>query len=194
MLTPTHVAGSYIACVAWLTFLRRRAKGNIADTSRLLVLGAISGLIPDLDIIYLYWTRGSQVFGDQVGAHHAFITHTPFFYVVVAMTLVAIPWHSSVGKRFVVATVVLVGAISHLILDCVTIGWGVMWLYPISNQLFGWNIVTKLHRYHWGDAWLAHYLSSPFIGAELSLIAVAMLLLRQQSKRGHRDRLAMGRY
>jgi len=169
MLTPTHLAAGYLLGER-LASAAARSEHNDVLGRRVLLFTMLFAIAPDLDLLWFGVQHHWTITGDSAGAHHAYLTHVPLIYILGAAFL----WlGASKFYRWLIAAS-LVGAISHMLLDSILIGWGIPWLYPFSNRLIGWNIVTRLYRSEWGDHWLSHYLVSPFILVEYAFIAVAL--------------------
>lgn len=95
-----------------------------------LAFGAVAllSLLPDIDglaaLLTGMWHPRSQML-----RHHAFPTHTPLYYLILA----GIAW-VIVGQMM--ALLVLVMALLHLLSDSWGTDDGIMWLWPLSSQRF----------------------------------------------------------
>jgi membrane-bound metal-dependent hydrolase YbcI (DUF457 family) len=167
MLFPTHVAASYLTTRAYVRRVVKSASWS------LLAIGIFAGVVPDVDAVWFYAKYGRAATGDLAGAHRLSIMHTPFLCVIVVALILAIPHKASWSSRVHLAACSAIGFFTHLVLDSLTIGWGIMWLYPFSTRMYGWNIVTRLYRRKWGDRWFIEYLHSPFILIELTIVVLA---------------------
>lgn len=172
MLLPTHIAAGFLLG-DFLAGAASRSGQSATIAKRTLLTTIVFSVLPDLDIVWFTLRHHSVPWGDAAGAHHRYITHLPIFYLGLALVAFIVsrrfpavsPWLITAG---------LVGSLGHLILDSFLIGWGIMWLYPFSHELVGWNVVTYKYRSAWGDQWLLHYLRSPYSLVEYGLIAVAI--------------------
>jgi membrane-bound metal-dependent hydrolase YbcI (DUF457 family) len=188
VLLPTHLAIGYLVgdtladCA-----LKRNLNPKIAG--RIVITTMLFAVLADIDIVWWLIKKGSSGLGDSVGGHHAYITHVPFFYLLAALLAYSFMRYRSSGKWLVTAG--LLGAMSHFVLDSFLIGWGIMWLYPFSSKLIGWNIVTYRYRSEWGDEWLRHYLVHPFALIEYGFILLA--LVRAKWNR-HADGTGLAKY
>lgn len=93
-----------------------------------MILGYIGGIFPDIDLFYFYLIDASS-------SHRGFITHTPFFYLVVCGALIALSLVLKKRVWAIGAGVFMLGALSHLFTDMVVAQ--IIWLYPFSDRFFG---------------------------------------------------------
>jgi hypothetical protein len=92
-----------------------------------LVIGAV---LPDFDCIFNRM-------------HRTQITHAPLFWFL-SLTPLALIWQQFLFLE--------IGVFVHLILD--TLDWGVMWLHPFNNNLYGG--VLKKYRSNFSHHYLLH--------------------------------------
>lgn len=177
MLLPTHIAGAYLTSEACVYFAFRSKRVPRSDLRGPLFFGIIAGILPDLDLLPAVLQAGSAVIGDQAGAHRATVLHTLVFAGAVGL----LPFTLPLRHRVVWAAAGWIGVTTHLILDSLTIGWGVMWLYPFSSEFYGINVATRWYRAAWGDQWLANYLAHPLFLTEATIIIVAIAVVWRKS-------------
>lgn len=94
---------------------------------RLLWIGFLGGIIPDLDLFYYYLIDASE-------SHRTFITHTPLPYLV--LLVIALVWWSMRRHRWAAYGIVFaIGALSHIGADM--LASEVRLLYPFTNIYIG---------------------------------------------------------
>jgi membrane-bound metal-dependent hydrolase YbcI (DUF457 family) len=69
----------------------------------------------------------------------------------------------------------------HLVLDSITIGPGVMWLYPFSETFYGLNLANNRYGRDWGDQWLVRYITHPLFLTEVALLGAATFVARRRA-------------
>lgn len=180
MLAPTHLVIGFTVGDLLAGQIRRELQDHRL-ARKVLIITTFFSIVPDVDILWMIIRNGISVFGDAIGMHHFYPTHIPAFYLGVAAIFTALTSRISPSYRWLILAA-LIGAISHFVLDSFLIGWGVMWLYPFSRKLIGWNIVTWRYQAEWGDHWLAHYLVSPFALIEYGLIVVGLVWAKLRSE------------
>lgn len=132
-----------------------------------LVAALVGAVWPDLDLIWFY------LIDDRAVHHHRYWVHAPGFALAVSALLV-------LAGRTVDATPVALGFsagwLLHILLDA-PVG-GIMWLWPMSEQLY-YLVEVPATQAHWLLSFIIHW---SFL-AELTVWAVAAtLLLRRVSR------------
>jgi len=138
-------------------------------------VGAAIGLsvLPDLDII---WIRARRRRGGGRLNHHEYFSHTPAFFLVLALTLAH--WLSwQVVLLFAVVT------LGHLMLDSWATDDGIMWLYPFcrkqyallprpihGDELYG----RAFYKYYYG---LRHFLVAELVLTLGGLVVVGITFM-----------------
>ena len=104
-------------------------------TAFFILAGIGFALLPDLDFLYALVRYGPS-------DHHAMIRHRdylhyPVFYLA-AGALIALTAGPARGALFLIAT------FAHLLHDSIGLGWGVAWLWPLSDKhyTFFWRYVV----------------------------------------------------
>ena len=170
MLLPGHVGGSYLVAAAC----------DRARTTAFTLFTLTAGLISDLDIFPVLMRAGWQTYGEgTAGEHRASILHTPVFALAVGLATLAIRRRD----RWRWATAGFAAVIVHLMLDSLTIGPGVMWLYPWTSSLYGINLANNWFGRDWGDAWMLRYIQHPLFTIEAVLLAAAAFIALRQRDR-----------
>jgi hypothetical protein len=177
MLLPGHVGASYLVTVGCAE-LFRRSSGPLSEKllRRLTLFGLCGGLISDVDVVPLIVRSGWDALGGGAGEHRQTILHTPWFALLGVLAL-SLP----VEQRQLWATVGVAVVLTHLILDSLVIGPGIMWLYPFSDQFYGINIVARWSGVAWGDRWLMGYIGHPLFLLEIALMAAALIVHRRRT-------------
>jgi len=132
----THILFSLIAVDLYRDYVTKHKKYFTLHT---VFLAGLAGLLPDIDIP-LNWLL--SFFGSSIG--HGTLTHTPFFGLIFL-----IPGFILLRKNHKVATyffVICFGVLVHITLDLVFTGggYGIMFLYPLSTQIFQFELYRNL--------------------------------------------------
>jgi len=127
---------------------------------RLLLIGSLSSIVPDLDMAYFYFIdQGKHL-------HHNYWTHLPVFWTglaVLVLTIVIARGHCALLPY---GLTILIGILSHLLLDTIT--GGIRWFYPYSNRYFFLFQVPPIHKW-----WVLNFVLHWTFIIELVLTAVA---------------------
>lgn len=115
-----HLPAGYIA-----TRLVLRAR-PLSDTTtrRLLALGLVASVLPDLDLVYFYLIDNRQTL------HHHYWPHLPAFWAAIAAPTLALAAVSRRPAALLAWLVFHANVFLHLVLD--TVVGHVLWLYPFS--------------------------------------------------------------
>ena len=123
-MTPGgHVGASVVA-----TYVITNYVFKTEATPVVLGLSALVGLLPDVDGIVAMMAKRERPMQQKV-QHHRYVTHTPLFYLLIALLLSLV-----VQREMAILFGVLVFA--HLILDSWATDDGIMWLWPLSRRQF----------------------------------------------------------
>jgi membrane-bound metal-dependent hydrolase YbcI (DUF457 family) len=176
MLLPGHVGASYLVAAACSGMFRRHGERRRPVTTALALVALGAGLVSDLDILPVMLRVGWDPLGRVASEHRASILHTPLFAVAVGIATLALP----LRDRWAWATVGCAAVLTHLLLDSLTIGPGVMWLYPWSDTFYGINLANRRYGTDWGDQWLRRYLVHPLFLIEVAILAAAAIVARRR--------------
>jgi membrane-bound metal-dependent hydrolase YbcI (DUF457 family) len=143
-----HAAAGYLFSLIYLFF----ASGlNSPETNLLLLLGALFGILPDIDVFFFFMKQKSFAVGTEKNTHRHYITHAPLFWIIISI-LIYIIAQNAVTEH--IAVILLLGTLSHFLMD--SIEFGVMWLWPYSRKRFSLISVnnkerryTKAIGYYW---------------------------------------------
>ena len=139
MVFPGHIGGGYIVARGVLHFLHPDISSF--QINELLVLGALAGDFPDIDVAIFYIQRfvgpkknRAHSHAQEKEGHRDYVTHTPLFWLCVAGGVMLIGLIA--GSTFIEmgGLMILGGAWTHLLLD--SIEYGVKWLWPLSQKRF----------------------------------------------------------
>ena len=123
MTTFSHVGGGIAVAAAVQHFVF-----NQEITPSTLLVGALLGLLPDLDAIFALvlgkWSPGAEML-----SHHRYITHTPLFYLFLS----AVFW---IVLDWTWAILFLMVAWTHLLMDSWSTDDGIMWLWPVNTKQY----------------------------------------------------------
>jgi hypothetical protein len=126
-----HIGGS----LAITVIVQQFAYGHKV-TPKVLGLGVLMGLIPDLDALLALVIGRWQPSNTQL-LHHQYLTHTPLFYLLLALGLWTV-------TSFEFAVLFAALTLGHLFLDTWGTDDGIMWLWPASKRQIG-VLATHLH-------------------------------------------------
>jgi len=177
MLLPGHLGASYLAAAACAGLFRRRGEGTRISARTFALVALLAGLACDLDTLPPLLRLGWGSVGRVASEHRASILHTPLFAFAAGVVTLALP----IRDRWFWATVVCAAVFSHLLADSLTIGPGVMWLYPWTDTFYGINLANTRYGTDWGDQWLWRYLAHPLFLIEVALLAAAVVVARRRN-------------
>lgn len=141
------------------------------SSRRAVMAAALAGSVfPDVDLIRCYFVDRGHV------AHHAYWTHLPFAWLVIA--LATVPLLTLLGAKRARATAVafLAGVLSHLVLDSVAAG--IEWLYPFDTRFYGLFHVPDTHAW-WPMNFFLHW---TFL-FEISIVVFAVATYLHRARR-----------
>ena len=122
-------------------------------------MAAIAGAsFPDLDLIWFY------LIDDRQFHHHHYWVHAPAFALLVSAALLLL------SRVHPVALAFAAGWMVHILLDA-PVG-GIMWLWPVSDELFVLYEVPATQT-HWLLSFVLHWSFLP----ELAIWGAAIALL-----------------
>ena len=167
MLLPGHIGASCLAGAACAGMFRRRREGIRTSATTLALIALLAGLVCDVDTLPPLLRLGWGSVGRVASEHRASILHTPLFAFAAGIVTLALPLRE---RRFW-AAVVCAAVFAHLLADSLTIGPGIMWLYPWTDTFYGINLANNRYGADWGDQWLWRYISHPLFLIEVALLA-----------------------
>ena len=154
MLTA-HLPSGYVA---------GRLAGKVSRPIPLAMpVALVASVLPDLDMIWFHLIDRGAVH------HHRYWVHIPAFWAAVAALTLPILW-----RRRWRATALLFFAVIFLHLALDTIGGGILWAAPFSDQLYSLLIVPPDHG-HWIASFLLHW----SFALELAIWVWAFVLWRR---------------
>ena len=133
----THVLASIILVDLYRDYFAKHKKYFTLHT---IFIAGFAGLLPDIDIP-LNWFL--NIFGLSI-VHRTF-THTLFFALIFLIPAFIL-WHKKKHKEAMYFFVVCFGILLHIFLDFLFTGdgFGIMFLYPFSAQMFDLNLLPRL--------------------------------------------------
>jgi hypothetical protein len=170
-----HLAGGYLVTRGLLEYLQVEP----ADRRKLLVIGSLAGLLPDMDaLLYLAYSRDLQ-FGDEFD-HHRWVSHT--FPLYWGPGLLAYLYGRAKNRPWLshLALITTTGATVHLLQDTIGSGTGLMWAWPFSRRMGG---ICTLHV-KGGQAWLEAYRRHPIAWVERGIIVLGVVTFLASLIRG----------
>ena len=161
----------------WLlssSMLDRTPSGDDRTRRRLLALGLVASVLPDIDLLWFY------LVSDRREVHHAYWPHLPVAWVtlgiVAALALL-------VGRASRVAWLALgtmmANVALHLVLD--SVAGGVRWGWPWSDHELRLATVTARYR-----PWWVNFLVHWTFALELALVAAAAWQLGRRRRASRR--------
>lgn len=102
-------------------------------TPLLIGLGIAFALLPDIDGVYSFLRNGHK--NHKAIARHRDLIHYPLIYLP-AGALAALPFGPEWSVLFLIAS------LGHFLHDSIGIGWGIPWLWPLTNKNYAF-----LYRY-----------------------------------------------
>lgn len=155
-------------------------------------VGVLFALLPDVDFIYTTLTNGWRDY--RAVARHRDLIHYPTIYLPIGAIVL-----SQLGGDWVL--LFLLTSLGHFIHDSIGIGWGIPWLWPISNYnysffykyspryhhehprrlIYGWprermdELISRYGDRHW--FWNIYCRPHPFFIVELAFFVAAVVTL-----------------
>jgi inner membrane protein len=150
-------------CLA-TTLLLDRAHAPAAARRRLLIVGLIASVLPDLDLLWFYTV------GQRRQVHHAYLPHLPLacaaFFAAAALLL----WIARARRETWLGwAVAAINVFLHLVLD--TTAGGIRWLWPSSNAEVALGHVQGRH-----DPWVLNFVLHWTFALEILLVVAALVL------------------
>jgi hypothetical protein len=139
-------------------------------TPSTILVGAILGILPDLDSIIAFmfgkWSPGAQML-----SHHKYFSHTPLFFVLVSGVI----WLTT---NWNLAFLFFAVTMTHLLMDSWSTDDGVMWLWPISTTQYGIFKIDLHAGSVYGVQFYASYVKNPrMILPELIIISAGAFVI-----------------
>ena len=130
-----HIPAGFL----WTRLLRKSSKtvANSGTTTRVLLIGMFSGIIPDLDLLYFY------LIDHRMTAHHNYWTHVPLIWMVIFSAWLVAAYLSRKPVFIGVGLVMGSNILMHMVLD--TVAGGIRWFYPFSETDFVMANVPAVH-------------------------------------------------
>jgi inner membrane protein len=120
-----HIPAGYLVSYSIIQ-LRKDPNLSAHNTNKLLFIGLIAAVFPDIDLFYFYFIDNRQ------HLHHSYWTHIPFYWVIMGSLLLSIEYWLKNKKMIVVNYLISINLLVHFFLD--TIVGKIKWLYPFSNE------------------------------------------------------------
>jgi inner membrane protein len=158
-----HLPAGYLATRA----LRRGLTG--LSHGRLLAVGLVCSVLPDLDLAWFY------LVDDRQTEHHEYVTHWPLFWAGAAALLWVVPWGQRRPAAHAAICVGLTCLLLHMVLD--SFAASIFWLAPFSDAHL--NAVVVPARFDW---WVWNFVLHWTFAIEIAicLAAVAVALHRRR--------------
>lgn len=129
---------------------------------RLLALGMIAGVLPDLDLLWFYFVS------DRRQVHHAYLPHLPLTWIALFAAAALVLWIRRASRTAWLAMLIFsANILLHQVLD--TTAGGIRWLWPFSNAEFAMSHVRA--RY---DPWYLNFVLHWTFILEVAILAAAI--------------------
>lgn len=131
MMSATHMMGAIVAAASYMLIVSPDIS-SVPVVATAIGIGAIGGLIPDIDHPSSKISRSLRPVNALVSllfSHRGFF-HTPVLYALLAALWV---WKCPAPQCMVLAVCLFAGIFSHILLDCLNPG-GVPLFFPISSK------------------------------------------------------------
>ena len=135
-----------------------------ADARRLMAVGLVGSILPDIDLFYFYLADGRQTL------HHDYWTHIPAFWPAAMLAAAGLMWLARVTIPWREFLVLLAGIFLHLVLD--TPAGGIAWGWPVSQHRF--LLLEIPARFDW---WVWNFILHWTFLAELAIVGRAAVEL-----------------
>lgn len=137
MLPPGHIAAGYLAGYTFLKIVDPSISAQ--QQAMLLIAGATSGFIPDLDFFYAFFKVKSFTIQNNKVNHRYFVSHTPVVWFVPSVLIIAL----APGVFYkLLGAMLWIGSWSHFLLDSLG-GEGIKWLWPLKKQNYSLKNTIK---------------------------------------------------
>ena len=129
-----------------MTAMLIKLKPQAVSWQRWYLMGAVMGLLPDLDMLWFYFVDHRQYH------HHEYVPHWPIVWL--SISVLALVWYWIEQSKAAVCAVLLgLTGISHMVLDSVVgdIGWLKPWhdglyaMFAVSNRYSPWQLNFIIH-------------------------------------------------
>ncbi len=138
-LAVTHIIGTIFI----LDMFRHYVFGKKSFPRRLVIIGGLAGLAPDVDVV-LGWIVG-YVKETTVSLHGLF-THS-LIWVAFFLAVGGILYFYNKKQWATVAYVIAAGWFLHILLDCAFNGYSTfLWPFPIDTKLFCPGTLANIYR------------------------------------------------
>jgi hypothetical protein len=162
-----HLPASYLVSAPLLDRLRLSA----GQRRRLLRLGLMAGLLPDLDLLWFYLVDHRR------HVHHTYLPHLPAAWAVALLAAaLVLGWLRAARAAWAALLMISLNVFLHLALD--TAAGGIRWLWPLSDRELVMSTVRP--RFH---PWYMNFVLHWTFALELALSVAALVLwLRRRAE------------
>lgn len=128
---------------------------------RLLALGMVASVLPDLDLLWFYFVDHRR----QV--HHAYLPHLPLAWLAgLAAAALALRMRGAGRTQWLAWAVFGANVLLHQVLD--TAAGGIRWLWPFSRAEFAMSHVPARH-----EPWYLNFILHWTFALEVLILGVA---------------------
>ena len=159
MMITAHGAAAVLSAVGYAKIKNKEILDSFENSRNMFWLG----ILPDIPLSILVLSGN---FDPSIHYHHTWITHTPFFWLIISLLTMKI-----ISRKTGIA--LLSATWLHLAMDWYGGADGIPFLYPFTNKQFG----AWLHGVN-GAGGMPIYFSNPFLVVlEVSVQGTFLLLL-----------------
>jgi inner membrane protein len=135
---------------------------------RLLALGMIASVLPDLDLLWFY------LVSDRRQVHHAYLPHLPLAWIPVFAAAALVLWMRRGGRTaWLGMLVVAVNILLHQVMD--TTAGGIRWLWPFSDAELVMSHVEARYQ-----PWYLNFVLHWTFALEVAILAAALWYARRR--------------
>ncbi len=134
-----HIPAGYLSVMAVEKFMGHKDAVATSRFQLLTLFGLLASVLPDVDMLYFYFVDHRQ------HLHHSYITHIPFYWFLAGMFWFLSSLIIRRMKFGIYGFVVMMNIALHLMLD--TVGTGIKWFHPFSQQYVVFIHVPASHRW-----------------------------------------------
>ena len=155
-----HAPAGYLITKLFISKIPLKLVKQIGG-GRLLLVGILSSLMLDLDLLYFYTFDGRQ------HAHHSYWTHIPLYWFCILLVPTALSFALRNATMAAYSAVISINVFAHLLLD--TVVGKIMWLYPLSTRNIAlFNVPFVYNR------WIYNFVFHWSFLLEITLVMIAV--------------------
>ena len=165
-----HLPAGYLLTRALTrSSLAKTRRGQLPIAGKILFFfGLLGSVFPDLDLLYFYFVDGRQQH------HHLYWSHVPIIWVLITITALTILKWLNAQRLAIYVWVFVLNVFLHLLLD--SLAGGILWLYPVSMELFQVFVVPATYKW-----WVANFIWHWTFILDLTITYLALAVYSSQN-------------